>query len=183
MIINQCEQKTETLTIITTIIILSDFRMSMKHTALPHSIDTVRRTLTQKWLPIVFVRLIQSQRYYYGKIWYRYSTTTNVIYFFPLIRNLLYYTCTCSITYILSLMTKSLPAFSILFSSSDGVGSVTKWFHNTEHAALATDATPAVYAICIKVCKRKCNYRSFLESYSHFWITVRALNQLREVLI
>jgi hypothetical protein len=56
-----------------------------KHTALTHSKDAVRHTVTLKWLPIVFVRLVQSQRIVKATIWrlriYRI--------FSPLIRNLL----------------------------------------------------------------------------------------------
>jgi hypothetical protein len=52
--------------------------MSGKLAALTYSTYTVRHAVTLKWLSIVFVRLIQSQRhsYGYGKIRYGYSTTT-----------------------------------------------------------------------------------------------------------
>jgi hypothetical protein len=59
-----------------------------------HCVLTVRHAVTLKWLPIVFLSLIQSHTMYsygYGKIQYGYSTTTHLMYFFPPIRNPLYY--------------------------------------------------------------------------------------------
>jgi hypothetical protein len=60
---------------------------------------TVRHAATLKWLPIVFARLIQSQRIVtvtkkYGtataRLQHGYSTATNLPYFSPLIRNLIF---------------------------------------------------------------------------------------------
>jgi hypothetical protein len=62
----------------------ADFvRVHGKLTALTFSTETVRYAVTLKWLPIVFMRLIQSQRivtvtakYGYGKIRYGYMVGT-----------------------------------------------------------------------------------------------------------
>jgi hypothetical protein len=55
----------------------SGFRMSGKLTALTYSTYTVRHAVTLKWLPIVFVRLIQSQRIVMATAKHRTATARN----------------------------------------------------------------------------------------------------------
>jgi hypothetical protein len=64
--------------------------MSGKLTALTYNTYTVRHVVTLKWLPIVFVRLIQSQRMV--KITVQYGTAVSILPYFShfSIRNLLY---------------------------------------------------------------------------------------------